>query len=595
MILIIPSYLKANNCLKSINSLINNKKTVTKINQSLFDRISKVHYPDIPSVYDLHLANDAPTNTIFPRKHLSAGITDPLIERARELKVFDDFKPLSDVNPIELSKRQREKVIFDANTKASEATKIFNSSKETSELYEKVFLRHYIENVFNFSDDLITIKNNYKPKWKISTGVKKIDDTFNYIESYWHKLIRKTDNKSNSSILVLPYEFVVPNEARFDELYYWDSFFGIEGLLTTGRLDLAQKLVDNFLHLVRQYGLVPNGNRDYYLSRSQPPFLSSMVVNVFKKSRMSDTAPAHLQKWLSERAYPLLKHDFFDFWMNPKTRFDEATGLHHHWDDMNHARPERHSADKELADNLHDSMGLGITYRDTRAVAESGLDFTDALGKEASSTANVLLNSMIYKYIKDLEFIALELGLDLEAKTFSKLAENKKQAINKYLWNEELGVYLNYNLSNKAQISVLNSETFVPLYVGASDKEKAASIVKNMHLLESRGGLMASVNIDSHHQWDGVNGWAPYHMMAIQGLLDYGYQKDAKRLANKWVNAISDIYKKDGVIYERIDVANIRKPDDTGDKYPTQTGFLWTNSSFVWILKNVLNVEFESL
>jgi alpha,alpha-trehalase len=343
--------------------------------------------------------------------------------------------------------------------------------------------------------------------------------------------------------------------------------------------------LENLLSSIRRYGFVPNGGRDYYLSRSQPPFISSLVREVYQASlKKAGTAAekARLKRWLRERAFPLIRSDYEKFWMNPKTRFDSATGLNHYWDDLDLPRPERHGSDNELA--------LGKTYRDTRAAAESGQDFTASFGNEASRVASPLLNAMLFKTEEDLAWAATELGMTSEANHFQTAAARRRAAVDRFLWNGKKGCYEPMRLSDHQRIEVVSAESYAPLFTGMASAEQAAKTRTTLSALEKPGGVMATDLTNSPHQWDGPNGWAPYQVMAAQGLKRYGYTADAQRIADKWVHAVADVYDQDKTFYERIDVQHLKRPKSDANKYPPQEGFLWTNASYVWALREILNV-----
>lgn len=580
------------NCHDAFRSLNN---PLEQLYRPVAIRKSTTAYPNIPSIEELHLANEAPA-ALHPSLKPSPGLIDREIEEARVIGgVFEDYKPLSDAKPRQLSTQEELDIIDEAKRLADDS----GFEPGTPE-HRRVYLKHSIEKRFRFDKDLISIDPHlYPKKWSINITDSELhpntEAAFDYVEQTWQTLIKRTPTDPNGSVLPLPYEFVVANATRFDEMYYWDTYFGMQGLIATGRLDLSQKIVDNFLHMIQKYGIIPNGNRDYYLTRSQPPFISSMVKEVYEATLKQTDNVEHAKTWLRERAYPLIKSDFENFWMDPHGRFDAETGLHHHWDDVNLARPERHSADKELAESLTDEHGLGLTYRDTRAVAESGLDFTDGLGKEASSTANILLNSMIYKYARDLESMALELGLNEDATRFARMAEAKKEAINRYLWDEASGQYRNYSIKHHKQLEGVHAEMFTALYSGVASPEQARALRGQLSRLEKDGGVMSSLFTDSHHQWDGDNGWAPLHYFIIRGMRDYGYDDDAKRIAHKITNTYSKIHAEEGVFLERVDVATMARPIEDGKKYPVQEGFLWTNGVYTWALTDVLGQRLTPL
>lgn len=552
---------------------------------------SKVAYPEVPSHEELSLVSHS-GQSVIKNEDLSPGLESGLLERIREVGgVFEDYKLLSDAKPRDLTLEDKRTIIDEALNASREIAKREGLDQVEE---ERLFLKEVVNKLYDFDKDLLEVKLRptgviSRPNFSYPGLGNNHKQAYEYVQGYWSSLVKKTPKETQGSILPLPYEFPVANATRFDEMYYWDTYFGLQGLNHSGHLELSQKTVENFLYMIRNYGLIPNGNRDYYLSRSQPPFISSMVKDVYDETLKQQPERAEfLKRWLRERAYPLLKKDLQNFWMNGKTRYDEKTGLHHHFDEVNLARPERHSADKELADSWDDPQGLGLNYVDTRAVAESGLDFTDVLGKEAAQTANPLLNSMIYKYAKDLEFMARELGLEDEATQYAKMAENKKKAMNKYLWDDETGTYRSYHIGQKKFIPGIHAETFTALFAGVADDEQARAMRTALSKLEKEGGVMSSDRLDSHHQWDGLNGWAPLHFFIIKGFSDYGYEEDAKRVAIKIANSYANIYESEGVFLERIDVLKGTRPEEDGKKYPVQEGFLWTNSLYTWILSNFL-------
>ncbi|MGZ3713439.1 MAG: trehalase family glycosidase, partial [Bdellovibrionota bacterium] len=507
----------------------------------------------------------------------SAGVADPLLEEARAVGAFEDFMPLSVARLRTLTIKQKKILAAQANDVAKTAA---------PEDQRRAFLKAYIEKAYDFSSEISVVTGLEKPRWKSSSGSSVIDATFAYTEKMWDGLLRKTNPQAKSSLLDLPYPMLVPG-GRFQETYYWDTYFGMKGLLATDRLELAQMQTENLLSLVQRYGFVPNGNRDFYLTRSQPPFLSSAVKEVFEaslKNAKTDAERKNIYKWLKERAYPLVQKDYDNFWMNPETRFDKKTGLNHHWDDANLPRPERHGNDNEHT--------LGKTYRDVRAGAESGLDFTDAHAGESSAIAPVLLNSMLYKVEADLAWMAKLTGDAGEAKRFANAAEQRSGAMRKFLWNKERSRFDNFNLNSGKKIDATIADTFAPLFVGMASQSEADLVQKvTLPKLERAHGIMASDLMKSHHQWDGSNGWAPQQVMAVAGLQNYGHAEDAKRLARKWVAGIAKLHEENKTIYERIDVVTGGKPIKDETKYPTQEGFLWTNGSFSWMLCDILGVK----
>ncbi|MGE4234186.1 MAG: trehalase family glycosidase [Bacteriovoracia bacterium] len=503
--------------------------------------------PFIPSVYDMRISRSKPQR-IFASQRLSPGLISSDIERARQSAIFEDFKTLSDARP---------------------------KQKDSSKVALKALgLREKISEMYDFSYELQPSPLE-RPNRIISSS-NGIAAALDFAEKNLERLYQRTPEKSEGSLLPQPYPGFVSATGRFQEFYYWDTYFITKHLFATKRLETIKMLVENFLESIRMFGFIPNGTRDYYLSRSQPPFLSSLIKELVTELLTSSPEQAEqIRQWLRARAYPLLKADYMGFWMNPKTRFDEQTGLNHHWDLLNLPRPERHSNDNEAS--------LGKTFRDVRAAAESGLDFTETFNSSASSVAGVLLNSMLYKTEMDLAWIAELLGDESENRMFVGAATKRKKAMYKYMWNANTGRFENFQLEAHQRISVLSAETAVPLFVGlVSNTNHVRLIRENLLKLVRRGGLMATELKDSFHQWDGPNGWAPYQLMVTEGLSRYGYHEDARKIAQSWVSMVASSYAKTGTMFERMDVENVTYPSVDNLKYPVQRDFLWTSATFVW-------------
>jgi alpha,alpha-trehalase len=539
-------------------------------------------YDKLPSVFELSLSKASPQKYPGHRVKVSAGVADPILERARETHAFEDYKYLSDLKPKKLSSKEKQALIARAKRAELKAGR--------GEAGERAYLKTYIDGAYEHTPDLLPVKGMAPARWRVSTGHESWDRAFDYTEETWGKLLRKTAKDYGDSYLPTPYPVFVPG-GRFSEYYNWDMYFAVEGALSTGRLDVAQMQVENLLNSIQRFGFVPNGGRDYYLTRSQPPMLSSMIRNVYEASVQEAHGDAkelaRLKRWLKERAEPLIEGEYKNFWMNPSTRYDPTTGLNHHWDSANLPRPERHGADDELA--------LGHTYRDTRAAAESGLDFTDLHQKDASQMGSVLLNSVMGKVEQDLAWMSRETGDATKAQSFEAAFKKRQQAMNKYLWNDKLGRFENYNLRTRKRVAALGADTYAPLWAGVADSKQAARVRVAAKPLEKKGGIMGSELTKSTHQWDGNNGWAPLQYFAIQGLRNYGYSDDAKRIAQKWVNGLAESYAHEGSMFERIDVETLSKPVEDGTKYNPQPDFLWSVATYEWALHDVLGVKLVPL
>ena len=544
--------------------------------------LNRVRHPAVPAVSELHLPQAEPVLGAG-RSDPSPGLASPLIEEARILRLHDDFKSLSDLHRLDQDEAwtARWRAQFDALAAVAPEHRL----AARRELLPRYLASAYeAEDGFDGADTELV-----HAQWTLDHPDARVRAAFDHIESHWSMLVKTSTGARGSSLLRTPYPFLIP-AGRFRESYYWDTAFGVDGLIATGRLELAQMQADNFLELIRRFGFVPNGNRDYYLSRSQPPLSSRMVRAVVEASDAAihprtDARGDAFRVWVRERAVPLLASEFLDFWSNPETRFDARTGLHHHWDALEAKRPERYSQD--------DESDLGRTLRDVRAMAESGLDFTvlylgDSAKNEMSSFASVMLNALLAQFAGDVAWLAAFAGMQEMEQRFSRLARERRAAIDQHLWDEEAGTYRSLHLETRQHSRGIGFTAFAPLFAGIASPRQAQRVLQATQPLLRRGGVAGSTRFDSLQQWDGDNGWAPAQLMAVRGLLRYGFDTAACGIARCWIEALTTVFERHGGFFERINVETLDLPLRKGHQYPVQEGFLWTNSSFVWMATEVL-------
>ena len=545
--------------------------------------LNRVLHPQVPTVADLHLPSTSPLTTTL-HSDPSPGLASPLIEEARILRLHADFKTLSD-----LHRRDR-----DAEWVAqwqSQFAALATLAPDQRFKARRTLLLRYLESAYEAEDGLDGLDNDLvRPLWTLEHPDAGVRAAFDYTETHWHKLVKTSAGARGSSLLQTPYPFLIP-AGRFREAYYWDTAFGIDGLIASGRLELAQMQADNFLELIRRFGFVPNGNRDYYLSRSQPPLSSRLVREVviatdaLNRVHGGNVRSATLRHWVRDRALPLLASEFLDFWSNPETRFDAKTGLHRHWDALEVKRPERYSEDEEAE--------LGKTLRDVRAMAESGLDFTVLYAgpsgmNEMSAFAPVMLNALLAQFAGDVAWLADFAGVEDLRSRFSQLAAERRAAIDRHLWDEDSGCYRSLHLETRQRSKGIGFTVFAPLFAGIASQRQAERVFDAAQPLLRRGGVAGSNRFDSLHQWDGDNGWAPAQIIAVHGLRRYGFESAARDVAQRWIGALASVYAKHGGFFERINVETLDLPIRKGHQYPVQEGFLWTNSSFVAMATGIL-------
>lgn len=407
-------------------------------------------------------------------------------------------------------------------------------------------------------------------------------DVREHIDRLWRVLERKPDDQLPfSSRLALPNRYIVPG-GRFNEIYYWDSYFTMLGLEESGRHDLTVAMIRNFAFLIDQYGHVPNGNRSYYLSRSQPPFFAAMV-----ELQAQSDGPA------TYRQYRRQLQREYEFWMQgaetlaPNTahrrvvRLNDGALLNRYWDDR--ATPREESWREDVATAKASTRKAEDVYRNLRAAAESGWDFSSrwfADGKTLSTIRTteliaVDLNSLLYQ----LELtLARACKADEDAacdRDMRKRAASRKAAMTHYLWNERAQAFTDYDWRAQKQNDQVTVATLYPLYFKVADESQARVVAATTRevLLQPHG--VATTIVQTGEQWDAPNGWAPHQWIAIRGLQNYQQEPLAALIAQRWVARNLQVFRDSGKLVEKYDLSGAAHGG--GGEYPLQDGFGWTN------------------
>lgn len=415
---------------------------------------------------------------------------------------------------------------------------------------------------------------------------------YEHIEIMWDKLKRGPDTRiENSSRIPLPNEYVVPG-GRFQEIYYWDSYFTIEGLLASDRWDLAKSMVDNFSFLIDSIGFIPNGTRDYFETRSQPPFFS-LMVNALSEER--ENMPLYYVEQLTkEYAFfmesKLITENFSAD--NHLVRMDDnGQWLNRYFDKEYTPRPEAYKEDLHLAQELRSSSDQEQLYNDLRSAAESGWDFSSRwfTGKDFSSTqtTNIVpvdLNCLLFNLEMTLSKAAELKGDRHLAERFRDRFRKRRRLMNTYLWNEEAGFYMDYNFVTYKPTGHLTLAGAFPLFFKLANRDQAEKIKDVlMEQFLKDGGLVTTLN-HSGQQWDAPNGWAPLQWMAVKGLLIYGYEDEAIQIMERWLALNEKVFKNTGKMMEKYNVEDLTLLSGGGE-YETQDGFGWTNGVAVGFKK----------
>ena len=441
-------------------------------------------------------------------------------------------------------------------------------------------------------------------------------------------------------LLYLPNAYVVPG-GRFNEMYGWDSYFIIVGLIRDGRLDLAKGMVENFFFEVEHYGTFLNANRTYYLTRSQPPYLSSMIMEVYQ----AEKAAGHSDRGWLQRAYDYAAKDYqlwvhephlagstglsryFDFGEGPVAEgLQDETGYYKNVAAFFLTHPDR--ADHDLVETAAgksnpDAVGFGFElqlcettqngkkcepfrtvslshdyYKGDRSMRESGFDVAFRFGPFGAQThhyAAVCLNSLLYKTETDLATMSDTLGKKEDAARWRKLAEDRKARMNQLFWNASKGMFFDYEFETQKQSSYTYVTTFYPMWAGLASPDQARAIEKNLQIFEQPGGLDMSPT-ESGGQWDHPYGWAPMQLVGIEGLRRYGFNDDANRVAYKFLSTVAENFRHDGTIREKYNVVTRSSETTvTAGYHMNIVGFGWTNGVFLELLQKLPSDAVERL
>jgi len=498
-------------------------------------------------------------------------VKSQLFNRVQMSACFQDSKTFADANP----KREWSAVL----------NQFENSHPSNSELAEFV----------NSNFELRELASGYKSNKKLSM--------LDYIASFWIHLVRAPDKPVNNSSIRLRFPYIVPG-GRFQEIYYWDTYFTALGLIQSDYKALVLSMIENLVDIQSRFNIIPNGNRKYYLSRSQPPFFPQLL-ELYIDSEVDD----HTKIELINRYYDAAKKEY-DFWMkgssnlnanNPSerrvVRMPGGEYLNRYWDDQCTPRPESFREDVELANYIEESRRSNL-YRNIRAACESGWDFSsrwlenskDLTTIETTKIVPVDLNCILYKNELLLGVWANMLGMNDESAYFKSKASNRKNAIEKYFWDEAKGFYFDYHLVKRRQKKAWTLAGLYPLFVKASDNDKATKVAFNVSdKFLKHGGVVTSLTA-SGQQWDMPIGWAPLQWITFKGLVNYNFNTLAKNIAEKWIETTKTFFEQKYQMMEKYNLQELNKTANEGE-YPVQHGFGWTNGVTLALLDELDRME----
>ncbi|SDR96408.1 alpha,alpha-trehalase TreF [Gramella sp. MAR_2010_147] len=415
-----------------------------------------------------------------------------------------------------------------------------------------------------------------------------------HIKNLWQVLKRPADERISGTLLPLPNPYIVPG-GRFREIYYWDSYFTMLGLQEDEEIETIQNMVDNFAYLINEYGFIPNGNRTYYLGRSQPPFFA-MMVQVLAASKGKPVYAKYL---------PELEREY-NFWMDGASQLNQEKKhrrvvkmpdgeiLNRYWDDNATPRPESYredvaTAESAIADNPE--LTKEEVYRNLRAGAESGWDFSsrwlnkneagefDLSSIHTTHIVPVDLNSLMYNLENTIAKAAEIIGDSEKSEKFNQKAQSRKNAILKYHWNNEKGYFMDYNFKKAEQTERLSLAGVYPLFFEIASEQQSNLVSEKIEEVFLKSGGVVTTPYNTGQQWDAPNGWAPLQWLTIKGLQNYNKNKLAEKISSRWLKLNKDVYGRTYKMLEKYNVEDLTK-ESGGGEYPTQDGFGWTNGVY---------------
>ncbi|CAJ0860623.1 13267_t:CDS:2 [Entrophospora sp. SA101] len=528
-------------------------------------------------------------------------------------------------NPVDRLSRMIKHHFWDGLTRKIDADSLkvicSDTKNRTADHSPRIYIPYGEYEIFDYYK---TISDN-RPHLKLEVEMLPKEITPDYVKSINHKpgilslAMRKSiDKDGNVTFKGVP--FVVPG-GRFNEMYGWDSYFESLGLIIDGRIDLAKGMVDNFVYEIQHYGKILNANRSYYLTRSQPPFLTDMALKVYFDKK----------EWLASAIKAAIK-EYYTVWMC-EPRYDPVTGLSRYHPTGIGIPPETEASHFDhVILPFADKLGLSIKefslkyqnleineplldeyFLHDRAVRESGHDTTYRFEKKCANLVTIDLNCLLYKYEMDIYKIIKEIfddkliiendcddGNEFRIETSEPWvlrAKLRKERIDKYLWNEEKNLYYDYDIVKKEQTVYDSVTAFWALWAGCASEEQAEKLVKvSLPRFEVLGGLVSGteesrgkISLDRpNRQWDYPFGWAPHQIMAWKGLENYNHMVEARRLAYRWLYTITKSFVDfNGVVPEKYDVVTLNHllQVEYGNvgvdfKYIPREGFGWMNASY---------------
>jgi alpha,alpha-trehalase len=503
-----------------------------------------------------HVAQEGASVTQSPREQLG-----PLFETIQKSRVFPDSKTFADSIP-----KKDLKVIKAA----------YESDPSHSGSLLEFVQQHFTIPEYVMNTDAVPEPSNLRA----------------YIDQSWNVLKRPPDHVRFGSLIPLPHRYVVPG-GRFREIYYWDSYFTMLGLHESGQTELLEDMVANFAYLIHKNGFIPNANRTYQMSRSQPPFFSYMV-RLLAEIRGDAVYETHRKGLVAEYQFWMRGAESAQFKLRRSNQSEHVVRmpggeiLNRYYDSLDDARDESFFEDTALWEKAEHRKDL---YRNMRSAAESGWDFSSRWfapegALESTRVLDVVpvdLNCLLLELESTIATAFSHSGDTKNADMFIAKRDARARALQRYCWNEDAGLFVDYILPEKKQSDALTLAGVFPLFTGVATAQQAARIAETLKNHFLRDGGLVTTFVKSGEQWDSPNGWAPLQYVAIIGLERYGFHDLAQEIASRWCALVAQHFEQDRTVLEKYDVENT-SVRATGGEYELQQGFGWTNGVTLFLM-----------
>ncbi|WP_411897775.1 trehalase family glycosidase [Elizabethkingia occulta] len=481
----------------------------------------------------------------------------PLFDDVQRARIFKDQKTMTDVIPL---------------FPVSEINKKYEVEKQE----EGFDLRSFVLSNFDFIGEKAVKKEDILP----------IEE---HIEKLWDELTH-TAFENEGTLLKLPKSYIVPG-GRFNEFFYWDSYFVMLGLQVSGRVEMMKNIVENCSYLIHEFGFVPNASRTHFLSRSQPPYFSLMLDLLVESTN---------DEKIYSKYHSTLEKEYL-FWMDGEEGLenDSATKrviktregdiLNRYYDSENTPRPESYLIDIEDQNNISGKE----FFRNIRSACESGWDFSSRWFEDGATIqtietlnlAEVDLNCLLWHLEKTLVKSSELMGMNDKAEYYAQRAEKRKQCIDLYFWDENAGIYRDYHIKKHKKTSSEHIATLYPLFLGLANEKQAKAVSETIaEKFLYQGGLVTTTK-ETGQQWDLPNAWAPYQWLGFLGMKNYGYTQLADTIKNNWSTNVERVYNNTGKLMEKYNALDT-KTIAGGGEYPNQDGFGWTNGVYLKLKRN---------